>query len=132
MNFNKVILCGHLSSDPEVRYTPNGTAITGFSLAVNRSFKKNNELQKEVSFFEVTVFGKNAENCGQYLSKGSGVLIEGRLKQDVWQADDGSKRSKVKVIADHVQFLSKPKEGSGTSEKGGSDPSQVFDEEIPF
>jgi len=128
MNFNKVILGGHLSSDPELHYAPSGTAIANFSIAVNRTFKKNEEFQKEVSFFEVTVFGKSAENCGQYLSKGSGVLIEGRLKQDIWQTDDGSKRSKVKVIADNVQFLSKPKENSETSEKGGDDPSQVFDE----
>ena len=111
-------------------YTPNRTAIVEMSLAVNRRFKQGDEQKEEVSFFDIVVFGKTAENCNQYLSKGSSVLIEGRLRQRVWKNDEGHTRSKVEVVADNVQFLSKPKEVSVASNPGNEN---VFNEdEVPF
>lgn len=130
MNFNKVILVGRLSKDCTLKYASNGTAITEMSLAVNRKYKKDEGYQDEVSFFDIVVFGKSAENCNQYLSKGSSVLIEGRLRQSVWKNDEGQTRSKVEVVADNVQFLSKPKE---VAEAPGTGNENVFnDEEVSF
>ena len=107
-SYNKVILMGNLTRDPEVRFTPQGTPVANFSVAVNRKYKQGDELKEEVGFFDVVVFGKQAENCGQYLAKGRSVLVEGRLQQRRWETDDGQKRSKVEVVAQSVQFLSPP------------------------
>jgi len=78
-SFNKVILLGNLTRDPEVRYTPNGSAVASFAIAVNRKYKHGEETKEEVSYLDIVVFGKQAENCGQYLNKGDAALIEGRL-----------------------------------------------------
>lgn len=99
---NNVCIIGNLTKDVELRYTPQGTAVGQFSIAVN-------ELKDEVSFFEVVCFGKTAENCQQYIAKGSKVGVSGRLKQDRWEKD-GQKRSKVRVIAQRVEFLNKKRE----------------------
>lgn len=101
-SFNKVILLGNLTRDPEVRYTPNGTAVAGFAIAVNerRTDKNTGEAKDKVDYFDIIVYGKQAETCGQYLEKGALVLVEGKLNQRRW--DDkatGQKRSKVEVIA---------------------------------
>lgn len=105
--FNKVILMGNLTVNPELRYTPNGTSVASFSLATNRRFKQGDELKEEVCFIDVVAFGKQAEHCGQYLTKGSGVIVDGRLQQRRWETDDGQKRSKHEVVADSVTFLTK-------------------------
>jgi len=107
VSFNKVILMGNLTKDPEVRFTPGGTPVATLALAVNRRYKQGEELKDEVCYVDVVVFGKQAENCGQYLSKGHGVVIDGRLQQRRWETDDGQKRSKHEVVAQTVNFLPK-------------------------
>ena len=108
VTFNRVILAGNLVRDPETRFLPSGVAVTSFSITVNRRYKSNNEVKEEVSFFDVSVFGKTGENCAEYLSKGRPVLVEGRLRQRSWETD-GVKRSKIEVVADNVQFLGGPR-----------------------
>lgn len=102
---NIVIVKGNLTKDPELRYTPSGTPITSFSIASNRKWKSGEEAKEEVSFFEVVVFGRSGENVAQYVHKGSPVLVHGRLQQQRWETDDGSKRSKVQIVAEWVEFL---------------------------
>ena len=106
-SFNKVILMGNLTKDPEVRFTPGGTPVATLALAVNRRYKQGEELKDEVCYVDVVVFGKQAETCGQYLSKGHGVIVDGRLQQRRWETDDGQKRSKHEVVAQTVNFLPK-------------------------
>jgi len=105
--FNKIILIGNLTRDPEVRYTPQGTSVCNFRIAVNHRYKQGDEVKKDVTFIDVVVFGKQADTCGQYLNKGSGVLIEGRLQERRWETDEGQQRSKYEVVAQNVRFLSK-------------------------
>ena len=111
--FNKVILIGNLTKNPELRYTPNGTPVASFGLAVNRRFKQGDDLKEEVCYIDIVVFGKQAEHCGQYLSKGNGVIVDGRLQQRRWEAEDGQKRSKHAVVAQTVTFLPKRPEAGG-------------------
>lgn len=111
--FNKVILIGNLTKNPELRYTPNGTPVTSFGLAVNRRFKQGTDLKEEVCYVDIVVFGKQAEHCGQYLSKGNGAIIDGRLQQRRWETEDGQKRSKHEVVAQTVTFLPKRQETGG-------------------
>ena len=105
--FNKVILIGNLTRDVELKYTPNGTAVAKFGLAVNRTYKDNmsGENKQEVLFIDITVFGRSAEVANQYLSKGRRVLVEGRLVLDQWVDSTGQKRSKHSVVAEKVQFM---------------------------
>ena len=106
-SFNKVILVGNLTRDPELRYTPKGTAIAKIGLAVNRVWTNEaGEKKEEVTFVDVDVFGRTAENVGQYMRKGRPILIEGRLRLDQWDdKQTGQKKSKLGVVADTVQFL---------------------------
>ena len=131
VSVNRVILAGRLTRDPETRFTPAGTAVTGFSLAVNRRYKVNNEVKEEVSFFDIVVFGRQGENCAEYLSKGRPVLVEGRLKQRSWESD-GVKRSKVEVVADNVQFLGSPRGASAEGAQGAEAAPDAQDDDIPF
>lgn len=112
VGFNKVILIGNLTRDPELRYTPSGTPVASFALAVNRRFRQAEDLREEVCYVDVVVFGKQAEHCGQYLSKGNGVIVDGRLQQRRWETEDGQKRSKHEVVAQTVTFLPKRSEQS--------------------
>lgn len=106
--FNRVILMGNLTRDPELRYTPSGLAVAHFGLAVNRKFSsKEGEKKEEVNFFDIEAWDKQAELASEYLNKGSGVFLEGRLKQDRWEDEAGNKRSRVKVVAMTIQFLPK-------------------------
>jgi len=118
-SFNKVILMGNLTRDPELRYTPKGTAIAKIGLAVNRVWTNEaGEKKEEVTFVDVDVFGRTAENVGQYMRKGRPIMVEGRLKLDQW--DDkatGAKRSKLGVVAETVQFLGS---APGAGEGGGA------------
>src|SRR5215472_11664283 len=122
-SFNKVILVGNLTRDPELRYTPKGTAIAKIGLAVNRVWRNEaGETKEEVTFVDVDVFGRTAENVGQYMRKGRPILIEGRLKLDQWDdKQTGQKKSKLAVIAETVQFLGS---ATGGSNEGGAPPVQ--------
>ena len=115
-SFNKVILMGNLTRDPELRYTPKGTAIAKVGLAVNRVWTNEaGEKKEEVTFVDVDIFGRTAENVGQYMRKGRPMLVEGRLKLDQWDdKQTGQKKSKLGVVAETVQFLgSAPGAGEG-------------------
>jgi len=120
--FNKVILLGNLTRDPEVRYTTGGTAVCDITLAINHSYtdKRSNERREDVSFIDVTLWGRTAEIAGEYLAKGRPVLVEGRLQQDKWDdKETGQKRSKLKVVADSMQLLGGRGEGGGGQAPGG-------------
>lgn len=106
-NFNKVILAGNLTRDPELRYTPKGTAIAKIGLAINRKWRsESGEMKEETTFVDVDAFGKTAETIGQYLKKGRPILIEGRLRYETWDdKQTGQKRSKLGVIMDSFQFM---------------------------
>jgi single-strand DNA-binding protein len=105
-NFNKVLLMGNLTKDPELRYTPQGTAVVNLRLAVNRRFRDRNQEQKEeVCFITAVVWDKQAETCNQYLHKGSPVFVEGRLQSRSWEDNSGQKRNVIEVRAERVQFL---------------------------
>jgi len=120
-SFNRVILLGNLTRDPELRYIASGTAVTDFGLAVNEKRKNaNGELIEETTFVDVTLWARNAEVASEYLSKGSPALIEGRLKYDAWETQDGQKRSKLKVVGERIQLLGT--RGQGGGEGGGSRP----------
>ncbi len=118
--FNKVLLMGNLTRDPELRYIPSGTAVTTFTVATNRAYTlASGEKREEACFVRIVAWGRQAELCGQYLSKGSPVFVEGRLQSRSWEGPDGQKRSTIEVVAQTVQFLGKgPKaseEMAGTS-----------------
>ena len=124
-NFNKVILLGNLTRDPEVRYTPKGTAVAEVGLAINRFIPASDggEKREETTFVDVTLWGRTAEIAGEYLKKGRPVLIEGRLQLDTWDdKTSGQKRSKLKVVGESMQLLGgKPGGGGGgDSEEGAS------------
>jgi single-strand DNA-binding protein len=107
-NFNKVLLMGNLTKDPELRYTPQGIAVVNLRLAVNRRYRDRNQEQKEeVCFITVVAWDKQAETCNQYLHKGSPVFIEGRLQSRSWEDNSGQKRNVIEVRAERVQFLGK-------------------------
>ena len=119
MRFNQVVLCGRLTCDPELKYAPSGTEICEMGIAFDQGTKDN----KKTGYVNITVFGKSGEACHKYLSKGSPVLIGGRLDHQQWETEDGSKRSTLKVIAHDVQFLdTKKKEGvdGAAGTEGGS------------
>jgi len=150
-SFNKVILLGNLTRDPEVRYTPKGTAVTDLGLAVNRTYTADNgEKREEVTFVDVTFWGRTAEVAGEYLKKGRPVFVEGRLQLDSWDdKTSGQKRTKLKVIGENMQMLGSPRGGAaggggGDEESSGGSrasrpapppkaaPSAPDDDEIPF
>jgi single-strand DNA-binding protein len=121
---NKVFLAGNLTRDPEVRYTPSGTAVAKLGLAVSDSYtNKSGEKVESTCFVDVDVWSRQAEACGEYLTKGSPILVEGRLQLDQWESKEGEKRSKLKVHADRVQFLGRPRKaemGDAPEDAGGS------------
>lgn len=135
-SFNKVILLGNLTRDPEVRYTPNGIAVASFAIAVNRKYKQGDETKEEVSYIDIVVFGKQAESCGQYIGKGDSVLVDGRLQQRRWDdKESGQKRNKIEVVAQSVNFM--PKRSTGGQSGAQSQPEPIpeahADEgDIPF
>ncbi|MGA2029230.1 MAG: single-stranded DNA-binding protein [Verrucomicrobiota bacterium] len=114
-NFNKVILAGNLTRDPELRYTPKGTAVARITLAVNRTWKsEGGENKEEVSFVDVDVWGRQAEVIGQYMKKGRPLLVEGRLKQDTWEdKNTKQKQSKLKVVLESFSFIDSNRGGEG-------------------
>lgn len=106
MEFNKVIIVGRLTKDPELRYTPAGTAVASFSIASNETYMAGTEKKKKTLFIDITVFGKTGENCSKYLAKGSEVLVEGKLDKNQWEKD-GRKHEKTFINAREVKFMSK-------------------------
>ncbi len=114
--YNKIILIGNLTKDPELRYTPQGTPVATLRLAVNYRYKQSDEAKQETMFIDNVVFGKQAESCSKYLNKGSSVLVEGRLQERRWESN-GQQRSKFEVVAQTVRFLSR----RGGSQSAGAD-----------
>jgi len=118
-SFNRVLLMGNLTKDPELRYTPQGTAVANLRLAVNRKFRnKNQELKEEVCFITCVAWDKQAEVCNQYLHKGSSVFVEGRLQSRSWEDNAGAKRSVIEVRAERVQFLGSPSRAASAGPAG--------------
>jgi len=133
-SFNKVILVGNLTRDPELRYTPKGTAIAKIGLAVNHKWRsESGDLKEEVTFVDVEVWSKTAENVGQYMRKGSPILIEGRLRLDTWDdKQTNQKRSKMVVVGETVQFLGSPRGGAeGAPAEPSSRPARPKSSEPP-
>jgi single-strand DNA-binding protein len=151
-SYNKVLLLGNLTRDPEVRYTPKGTAVTDLGIAVNRQYTLDTgEKREEVTFVDVTFWGRTAEVAGEYLKKGRPVFIEGRLQLDTWDdKQTGQKRSKLKVMGEAMQMLGSRQGGGGgdapeeeprgrstgaarsSSPPKGGPPAEPDDDEIPF
>ena len=151
-SFNKVILLGNLTRDPEVRYTPKGSAVCDLGMAVNRQYTLDNgEKREEVTYVDVVLWARLAEIAGEYLKKGRPVFIEGRLQLDTWDdKQSGQKRSKLRVIGETMQLLGSRPSGSGGGAGGGADeqpasqsakpsappkataPAEPDDDEIPF
>ena len=147
-NFNRVILVGNLTRDPELRHIPSGTAVTDLGLAVNHSWTDRNSNQKneETTFVDVTCWGRTAEIACEYLHKGRPVLIEGRLKMDEWDdRETGQKRTKLKVVCDNMQMLGSRNNGNSGGGSSGEPPPQAAaaepasnptadppDDEVPF
>ena len=150
-NFNKVILAGNLTRDPELRYTPNGKAIAKFGMAINRNWTTDTgEKKEEVTFVDIDAFGRQAEVISQYLKKGRPVLIEGRLKLDQWDdKQTGQKRSRLGVVLESFSFLDSGGRGDGGSPDaprssrpapapvaapagGGDDSNPPADDDVPF
>jgi len=128
--YNKVILIGNLTKDPELRYTPQGTPVASFRLAVNYRYKQADEAKQETTFIDNVVFGKQAESCSKYLNKGSSVLVEGRLQERRWESN-GQQRSKFEVIAQSVTFLSK-RGGTQEQVEGDTIPPEETTDLEPF
>lgn len=148
-SLNRVFLMGNLTRDPELRYIPSGTAVTSFDLAVNRAYtSQSGEKKEETSFVRIIVWARRAEVCAEYLSKGSPVFIEGRLRSRSWESKEGQKRSTIEVVANNVQFLRSAKDkrplppAAGTPDKTPNEEvgsidldntgSQPGSDEIPF
>ena len=141
-SYNKVLLMGNLTRDPELRYTQSGQAVCNFTIAVNRYYNdKSGQRQEDTSFLRITVWGKQGENCAQYLAKGRQVGVQGRLEWREWEAQDGSKRQAVEVVADSVQFLGSRGDGeaggqyvpAGAAQKSDADfGASPTDDDIPF
>jgi single-strand DNA-binding protein len=113
-SLNKVLLMGNLTRDPEVRHTPKGTAVGDLAMAINMTYKAQDGTEKEeVCYVDVVVWGRQAETCRDYLTKGAPVFVEGRLQLDQWEGPEGEKKSRMRVRADRVQFLSRSGGGGG-------------------
>ncbi|MCA9294274.1 MAG: single-stranded DNA-binding protein [Phycisphaerales bacterium] len=145
-NVNKVFLMGNLTRDIELRQFPSGGAVGKFGLAVNEKFRdRNDQWQERANFIDCEIFGKRAEVMAQYLGKGRAVFIEGKLRLDQWEDQQGQKRSKLKVVVDDFQFVDGPRDGGGgggggggrsyanaPSSSGPGDYEPVPDDDIPF
>jgi len=126
-SLNKIMLIGNVGSDPEMRYTPNGKAVTSFRMATNRRYTTSSgESREETEWFRVSVWGKQAESCNQFLSKGKRVYVEGRLSSQNWEGQDGQMRTSLEVSANRVIFLDRVASTS-LPEEGGLEP-----EDLPF
>ena len=134
MSVNKAILVGNLGADPELRNTEGGTPVCNLSIATNRKWKdKEGNTKEKVEWHRIVVWGKQAESCGEYLSKGSLVYIEGRIETRKWQDKDGNDKYTTEITAENVRFLGGKGGGAGSSgSAGGGGNPPVGDDEIPF
>lgn len=133
MSINKAIITGHLTRDPEVRFTASGTAVMGIGVAVNdrRKNPSTGEWEDYPNFIDCTMFGARAESVSNFLSKGSKVAIEGRLHYSSWEKD-GQKRSKIEVIIDEIEFMTAKDKGTQGLPAAPAPAVSVYDEDIPF
>jgi len=136
-SLNKVFLIGNLTKQPELRYTPSGTAVADLRLAVNRNYTtQGGEKREEVCFLTVVVWGKQAESCGEYLDKGSPILVEGRLQTREWEAKDGGKRTVIEVVAERVQFMGRGRTAAPATvpaaESFGEEGGGSSNDDVPF
>ena len=131
---NKVFMIGNLTRDPELRYTPSGTAIASFGIAITRTWSgQDGEKKEEVCYVDINMFGRRAEVINEYFNKGNPIFIEGRLQFQQWETKDGQKRNALRVVAEDFQFIGgKTKRDEGPSFPEGSAPNDVNEEEIPF
>ena len=120
-NLNSILIEGNFVRDPEYRATAKGTAICTFTIATNRYFRQGDELQKEVSFFDVETWSRLAESCNTLGRKGRGIRVVGRLKQDRWQDAEGKARSRISIVAEHVEFRPEINKGADGQEDSGND-----------
>lgn len=125
MSLNSVNIMGNLTRDPELKYTPSGKTVCSLSIANNRVYTSKGEKTAEVSYFDVEVWGAAAENCSKYLTKGSGIIVEGRLRQDRWEKD-GKTQSRVRIIANNIHFMPKK-----TGASSGAQPAPAGEAEVP-
>ena len=123
MSLNSVNVMGNLTRDPELKTIPSGKSVCSLSIANNRVYTKNGERVTEVSYFDVEVWGVVAENCAKYLKKGSGIIVEGRLKQDRWEKD-GKTQSKVRISANNIHFMPRKTEGAVAQRSSEPEPAQ--------
>jgi len=126
-SLNSILVEGNLTKDPVLAQTPKGTDVCNFSVASNRFYRQDEELQKEVSFFDVEVWAKNAQRCAEFLTKGRGVRVVGRLKQDRWSDSEGKNRSRVKIVGEHVEF--KPNFNRGKDSETDSEGEQLEEQD---
>jgi len=140
-SYNKVLIMGNLTRNPELRFTPSGTAVCDLSLAINESYQnKAGESVEKTVFVEIVVWGKQAESSSEYLQKGSAAFVEGRLQLDTWESKEGEKRSKLRVRADRVQFIGNNEKRAHTQSSGDSGPipkdapppEDIVEEDLPF
>lgn len=132
-SLNSILIEGNLTKDPKLSETPKGTPVCNLSLASNRYYKQDGNPQNEVSFFDVEVWSKLADTCAEYLSKGRGVRVVGRLKQDRWQDKEGKPVSRVKIVAEHVEFrpeFKKKEDGSEEESEDDVEKSLLADSEL--
>ncbi|MEE8413186.1 MAG: single-stranded DNA-binding protein [Dehalococcoidales bacterium] len=139
VSVNRMIIIGNLGSEPEMRFTPNGRPVTSFSTATNRRYTTSDgERREETEWFTVVTWGRLAEQCNQYLTKGRLVYVEGRLHSHSWDGQDGQKRYRNEIIADRVSFLDRqasaslPEDKMGESSLGEGGPDELEPEDIPF
>lgn len=131
-DFNRVVLVGNLTRDPELRYTPGGQPVCNLGLAINRTWKdKQDQKQKETTFLTVVVWGKTGENCGTHLKKGRQILVEGRLQMKSWEKD-GEKRTSLDIVADNVTWLGGRDRGGAGAPAGDNAPPEGAEDDIPF
>jgi single-strand DNA-binding protein len=128
--FNRIILVGHLSRDPDVRSTVHGTAMATFGLATNHRYKSGEVVHEETCFLDVVVFGRQAEAVGTYLHKGQQALVEGRVRQQTWETPEGQKRHKHEVMAERVHFLGLSSQGAEVAPEAGA--GVDGEEDLPF
>lgn len=129
--FNRVIMIGNNTKDPELRHTAGGTPVTTMRIAVESKFKQGDTQEKEILFIDVVAFGKQAESCKEYVGKGSAILVEGRLKERHWESE-GVKRSKFEIMANNVRFLNRKNTGATDTEKPDLMPDGLIDDAEPF
>lgn len=131
-DLNEVIVSGRLTRDSELRYTPNGTAVTDVIVASNRIWSKDSDRQEETTFVDVTIWGKQAESLNEYLVKGRHIMVVGRLKLNKWETDDGAKRSKLTMIAEKINLTPGGGKSNGNGSASGAKDKVKEKEEVPF